>query len=295
MPDDRLRKVERQFQATGSREHEEALLHERLRSGDLRQDQVLLAAYLGKTEARSVLSAQGLVGVLVPTFRQFLNGELLPIDLEADLGGWLLYLDAFEPEVAVRAAMAVGNWAADESAARQPDRPSALEVAAVSAAEEFLRCPCDSHARACGLAWQNAESGADRVGYVPASIWPLKAASRVARTAAASWQFRDSTAKGRVAWCASTAAGWATENLGSKAETERAQAEVRARVQAELVPWVLDGRDPFADRVGPATELDPQTDSALEELLGKLAQIVSLGPVLLAEEGDLPAAAVRLW
>jgi hypothetical protein len=295
MSDDDLRRLERQFLTTGTPEHEQALLHERLRAGVLRRERLLLAAYLGKAEARSVLSAQGLVGVFAGS-RQYLNGKLLPIDLDRDLVRWLLLLDAFEPEAAVRAAIAVGHWAVGEPVSPELDRERALEVSTLSAAEQFVCCPCDSHADACGAAWQRVEAEAQRMGHVPASIWLLKTASRVARTAAASWLFRNVSAMGRVAWSASTAAGWATENLGATARTTRAQAEVRARVKADLLPWVLGTGDPVVDRAGGR---EPRFDASraarpLRELVGELAQ-VACGSICLVEEREIPSGGVRLW
>lgn len=53
-PDERLRALERRWRASGELEDEVAWLGERLRSGQLSQDQIGLAAYLGSEAARGV-------------------------------------------------------------------------------------------------------------------------------------------------------------------------------------------------------------------------------------------------
>lgn len=137
MSDERLRELQRRWRETGSVEVEALYLQERVRSGGLRKDRLLLAAYSGHEGAR--LAADGEAPPTIHSIRDF--GRLFDWGMD----------------VAVRAATAAcelirfsGVPAVDEAARR-----------ATRAVQKWCDCPCRRHAQEAELAADAVAEAAD--------------------------------------------------------------------------------------------------------------------------------------
>lgn len=130
MSDERLRELERRWRATGAADDGAAWLVERVRIGDLEASRLMLAAYLGHHAARAAVDA--------------------PPAVPGDDGAWLAGLEGLEPGSATRAcALAV---LAVVGACRRTGRPVPAEKdtrAILQAVEDWLICPCETHALTC--------------------------------------------------------------------------------------------------------------------------------------------------
>lgn len=114
MSDQRLREFERHWRDTGSLQDEAAYLRERLRVGDLSQDQVELAAYCGHEAARRLSLADW-------TERTVSNGDQRVEDLQS-LIDWLKGLGRWGPRVCAQVAHEVAKEAYKLHETRLPEQ-----------------------------------------------------------------------------------------------------------------------------------------------------------------------------
>lgn len=142
MTDQRLRDLERDA-ARGDLHAQARLLLERVRVGDLAEDQLLLAAYLGDAPAQAALASA--------------TTSTLPDDIDT----WARSLKPFGQETSVRAALGVAGEFMTAWRMRRPsdDRP----VRAIQAAVAWLHCPCPEHVLAAATAASSSGRAADEV------------------------------------------------------------------------------------------------------------------------------------
>ena len=128
--DERLRAVERRWQASGSLEDEAAYLVERVRQGDLTPERLELAAHVGYEPARQAL----LTGP--PELRLLDAATRMPV---ADPRALLRGLMGRSREGLARYAVAVAQQ-------RLGSLAMLTAHAALIATEQWIECPCDQHA-----------------------------------------------------------------------------------------------------------------------------------------------------
>lgn len=213
MSDQRLRELERAWQAGGGVDDEAALLRERLRRGLTDEARLTVAARLGHAAAAAVL------------------GPRAPGPGHTDERLRLAALDAaiarVGQEARVRAAVALARrrvraWGHAGTSGTRADRANLLQ--ALQAAEDWVRCPCADHAL-------RADHVAEQAG--PA-VWKLRA--RTQRSA-------------YFAVIAAEAAALPSNRPALRLEDAADEADdVRAALRRELVPWLLGHADPLATR-----------------------------------------------
>lgn len=147
MVDARLRRLERAA-SQGDVQARVQVLCERLRTGDLDEERVRLAAYLGDPAARLLLGERA---PELPVIRAREGFEL-------NQRRWITGLRAFGKEWLVRAAVALARsrfdaWATWDETDERPHR-------AVAAAVAWLECPCAAHASQADAAHHAASSAA---------------------------------------------------------------------------------------------------------------------------------------
>ncbi|MCO5172530.1 MAG: hypothetical protein M9894_40050 [Planctomycetes bacterium] len=167
MADTRLRRLERAA-AQGDLDARVRLLCERLRSGELDEERVRLAAYLGDPAARLLLGPKA---PDLPVIRA--RGGL-----ELNQRRWITGLRAYGKEWLVRAAVAIARarftaWDRWDEADERPRR-------ALAAAEAWLACPCEAHAEEADLA-QHAALGAAHALVSPGEPRPSTAREGLSR------------------------------------------------------------------------------------------------------------------
>lgn len=211
MTDDRLRRLEREA-ITGGLDARARWLTERTRVGELAEDRLRLAAWLGDPAAEQALGR----AVLAPptiTIGRWVRG-LVPWQTETP---WAREAFARAAAAAARAVLACFD-------------DGALATRAVVALEAWIRCPCDEHAQAA------AALG----GQVP-----------IQRGAAGLFAARGVRFAGPAIYRATTVAlSEGPANVtASEVATEAARATspeaVRAAIRDALVPWALLEGDPL--------------------------------------------------
>ena len=225
MTDANLRDLERRFRASGSVEDEAAYLRARVQAGELEQSRLELAAHCGDPAA----------SIALPT-RAASEG----------LRAWTAGLRSQGQAVATRAAVACGHvaypaWAGVEESVvglRWTKDQRAAALAAIQAAEHWVQCPCDRHAEAARVA-----------GHL-VSRWPSPECC---------FEFVAGTA-----WTKNPAtSGWFPTAV-STACMLTSEDQVRAAVQAELVPWALGYSDPVWSRVTKRGIIELKPDDSCE-------------------------------
>ena len=210
MSDQRLRELERSWRVGGAEEAEAALLRERLRLGVIGEPRLRLAAAIGHAASGLLLGPRAPAGDL--------RRRLAAIDGELGRAG---------PETVVRAAIALARsrvrlWGHTRASGSRSDRASLL--AALEAAEAWVRCPCDAH----------LADAAETVAPAERAVQGLRA-----RTA-------------RSAYYALRAARVVVEPnyrvLGLEYEPAQDAEALRQALRAELVPWLVGHADPVAAR-----------------------------------------------
>lgn len=211
MVDTRLRRLERAA-SQGDVEARARVLCERLRAGDLAEERVRLAAYLGDPGARLLLAERA---PELPVIRARAG-------LELNQRRWITGLRAYGKEWLVLAAVALAHarfaaWTRWDETDERPRR-------AVAAAEAWVRCPCDAH----------LADAAETVAPAERAVQGLRA-----RTA-------------RSAYYALRAARVVVEPnyrvLGLEYEPAQDAEALRQALRAELVPWLVGHADPVAAR-----------------------------------------------
>ena len=147
MVDTRLRRLERAA-SQGDVEARARVLCERLRAGDLAEERVRLAAYLGDPGARLLLAERA---PELPVIRARAG-------LELNQRRWITGLRAYGKEWLVLAAVALAHarfaaWTRWDETDERPRR-------AVAAAEAWVRCPCARHVAEADAAHHAALSAA---------------------------------------------------------------------------------------------------------------------------------------
>lgn len=222
MTDQRLRGLERDA-SHGDLHARARLLLERVRVGDLPEERLRLAAYLGDEVATLVL------GPAAPT-------STLPTEIDT----WARSLAPFGQETSVRAALGVANEFMAAWRARWPDddRPRL----AIRAAESWLRCPCSEHGLAAAAPAAEARNAATAV----AGRWRYDG-DAADDDDEGRWESLDP--EGAVAARFAAAAAWCAANpdyelLGVAARTYPDQdlPRIRAAMIAALLSWALAPR-----------------------------------------------------
>lgn len=241
MSDEHLRELERRWKETGTVEDEAAWLKERVRVGDLTQERLELAAYLGHEAAQDITESMGwspsastfpttgvelllrrsdldltqkelaeLLGVKVARVGKAERAESEPLagPLLASLprllrnpAFWLEGIGGWGSLAVVRAGVAAGHLA------------SPGPFAALRRVEDWILCPCDDHE---ALAWEAAD---------------------------ACW----SSGRMSVPLFAPDV-NYARSWLGQAMHKHPGE-QVCGVVRAELAPWALGYSDPVRDRV----------------------------------------------
>lgn len=139
MSDLSLRELERRWRNTGSLADEAAFLRERLRTGDLAQEHLEIAAYCGRKPAMQV------AGIALP---------MTPVSDCSDTIKWLENMPPVKHAVLVRAALEVARHGvklglANAKRERLRDKVTHAERA-ILATQEWLRCPCPRHKKVLG-------------------------------------------------------------------------------------------------------------------------------------------------
>lgn len=161
MADDALRRLERRFAATGAVDDEVRLLVARLRAGELTPERLRLASFCGH------LAASKALGKKEPTPRDIYDWS------DAVLARW-------GKEARVRATLAIARAVLPRWEARCGDDPAPRR--ALEAAECWLACPCEKHARIADRAGEVAyESGEAHPAKTKPSIMAAHTASAAAR------------------------------------------------------------------------------------------------------------------
>lgn len=205
--DDDLRALERAFTTTGAREDHARLLAARLRTGALDPARVMLAAHAGHPAAVLAVGA-GPPTAVEPWARRFLTHSaaafarvLLAIArLDVDVVGALVRLEAGER-----------------------DTVEEVRLRALVAAEEWVACPCDRHAR---------QARADSASAMPNTVgWAASYVGRGLRPGAPD---------------TSPGARWHVDAVVTAA-FRLGETAVREAVAREVGDWLLDLRDAVAD------------------------------------------------
>lgn len=229
MSDEHLRELERRWKETGSVEDEDAYLRERVRIGDLTQDKLELAAYLGHQAARRYLGEQA---------------PQAPEKLENFVG----HLKSWGKETLVRSIVAAALtclhlW---EKQLPEDHRPQL----AINAAIAWILCPCENHEKAARTAAEAAKAAAEASG-LPNDMGDGKAAWTGARGAAWAAEAVDGTVA-NAAWAAARGAVW-IDNWTPPA------CQVKQAITDALTPWALGYSDPVRESVEARAADPPRT------------------------------------
>lgn len=218
MSDARLRELERRWRETRAVEDEAAYLLGRVRVGDLPNERLRLAAYLGHDGARH---------------------SIRPVEVPLEPSAWVEAVCALSDEIAVRVALAASRWAwrAYESGDdREADDEMAAEaLLAIQIAEHWLlsREPQEFRARLRQGAW-----------LPPPMVRAVAVATAsLGRSVDPSWH----TAAPRKVWAARAVQAllgaspdrFATEPIRSSFAGVTTFDQVRALLADELLPWAL--------------------------------------------------------
>ncbi|MDC3379091.1 hypothetical protein OAX78_02280 [Planctomycetota bacterium] len=228
MSDERLRELERRWKRTGSAEDEAAWLSARVRTGTITERRLQVAAYLGHSAAADALIAAGYDPRYIPPWRQ---GSITHL-----ASG----LSEFGAEVCARAALAMGPLVPERALDDEEVFGNAYlnrmtgsdrEEARV-ASENWIVCPCADCSRRASQFLQRLAAGWSELDrrFTP-SLPPEGGACRIASQGEK--YERKGVEAGEAAMHASRVVG---------------EAEARAALCGELVPWALGYSDPVRDR-----------------------------------------------
>lgn len=247
MTDSHLRELERRFRQTGSASDEAVWLRARVQAGDLSEDRLRLAAYVGSEGA-----TQALLGD--PTIQP------------SDLVDWVRGLEVFGMEPLARASVALAEHVLSAWARRYPgdDRPAR----AIEATREWILCPCSPHSEAAFAALEAADGASDLVIAEATQIgWTDELSS--AKEAAQAARYCGYSARpsrpprpeecgppGSMTTDGDDAAECAVLTLTSldpeawpSSMDRPAVRDLRMTVSAALQPWALGYSDPIRERV----------------------------------------------
>lgn len=224
MSDERLRWLERRWRETEGVEDEAAYLLERVRVGNLAQEQLELAAYCGQRAARSICSS---------------------VEIPDELEVWTRELARWTAEAAKRAAVGIAAQAASRWQEASLDDSRPREAARL--AQHYLEQQHDNNLRRAVLEAGSASYDAARDMRMGAGVgeetW-LWAAGEVAARAA--WLLASDRDDDDETGPSSppTEAQQAAEELEvivGDATLFLTESEVRAAMQSALVAWALRG------------------------------------------------------
>jgi hypothetical protein len=218
MADEELRSLARI--ASGDLEAEAELLLRRLRSGELTQERLQIVEHLGYEPAE--------IAVREGSSRR----AMLPRDWTS--------LAAAGDECVVRACVAKARFVLPAWRAHEPIDPGPAE--ALWNAEEWLVCPCDSHARAILLGLKAGRRAMQRARQPPG--WPDPESVPGRAHAAASLVYRATQAA--LAAHRPTFPGQLSHLAGQCLSDWRASLPA---LRQELIPWLLGTSDPVWARV----------------------------------------------
>jgi hypothetical protein len=224
--DDRLRALERRFRETGTTEDEAAWLRERVRTGGVGADRVVLAARLGHPAARHVatLDGDGDAGDL--------DRWVMALVLPGEVDGERAVVDTdFARQACGRVAIACA-WLIGDLRRLWTRRG---EREALRAAEAWALCPCPPHALQASIA--AAAGGHD----------PLRPRLRINTLPIIAAELAGTENARHVALLAGSALKRAAGSLG------RAD-QLLEFVRESVVPWALGDADPLRERRGEEPE-----------------------------------------
>ena len=275
MADDQLRQLARRFQETGSVTDEAAWLQARRRRGELGDETLALATWLGSKAARKVLGAEaprvpydpeGWVGALFEQAPAAIHDQLVCRAAAAAIRHLVPHYEA-TPERCARHGT---------QACKHPDCSPDLGFRRVlEACERHVAAPSD--ARAEGLAELRADvqpPPADHYRwdspFYPSTQSPSLAHDLAERLHALHFDAQATAPSGVFDGAVHTvrrlAEGEARErSVDRDYLVGESLDELRKSLCADLLPWVLGSGDPLAERAGLAvTELDSQTGSSTD-------------------------------
>lgn len=197
MSDSRLRECERRWLETGSVQDEAKLLLEKVRVGQLSPHSLALAGFLGHAASNLIV-----------------GGQVTQLE---DLRVWGENLGKFGKEGCVRAAVAAAQFG------------DARPLAGIEAAEDWIRCPCESHAEQAGGV---ADRGYGLALALEGREWCLATASAGCAQAAA---LESALSAGQVAGGVAYEIAFALDGCASP----DTQATVAQAIRMKLLPWIL--------------------------------------------------------
>lgn len=210
MTDSELRRLERVFRESGSVEDEAAWLRARVRSGEVSEERLRLAAYVGHQAAALSLGPEN------------------PERPEA-LDKWLRQLSShWDQEACVRAALAAISVTPPEF------RANARLAEVIALAERWVLEPSDGRGNVAGL---STLSTADQIGF------QLGFGTREAKLALVTAVQLQYTLTRRAGW------GLPAGTVAGSLQKQWPNAPVRAAVTREVENWALSYSDPIRERV----------------------------------------------
>lgn len=235
MSDERLRELERRWKETCATQDEAAYLVERTRSGELDQNRLELAAYLGHAaslvalgdEAPEVLTADDL-----PPYRLRLDQGRSNMGYLEEVGAW------WGQEFCIRFAIAAATHAANRWEERRPDGVEALHVAraCISRAEAWTLNPTRETSMEIGPLLDSNNN----------LSWAIRGPHHIANVAKGPPGWKETTYSHHLARTVLAA----TRIAVSSRKAQRAEREALLDLTREdLAPWALGYFDPVRDRV----------------------------------------------
>jgi hypothetical protein len=251
--DTTLRELERRFRASGSVEDEAAWLRARVRAGELEQDELDLAAYLLNEAARLAVGEEAWLELTSSAKTRGNYGRSKSVGDDIEI--WIQALEYWDPELSIRAAIAVGaDLLPRVRGMERPgflSPPGALEVCqrALEASEDWLVAQTEDRLQAVRDLWNQ--------GAMPRlNPWQL-AVLRVPRVVVSVLDRRDeyeresgaSVARRAHELIANSISVQHDEINGADFAEEQAYQQVKGVISDELTQWVLGYSNPVRERV----------------------------------------------
>lgn len=236
MADERLRGLERRWKETGFVEDHAAYLHERVRIGDLSQERLELAAYLGDPASTRAIAEEDRPEVLtaddLPGYRTRLGQAHLDKGYLEDVAEW------WGQDFCMRFAVAAATHAAQRWEERRPSGVQALRVAreCISEAEGWILEPTWDR----GFQFKRGPEGDNNLARAAGGLLSI---ARI-KIGLGDWQ------EEALSECLAQTVLAATRVAISSIPAQRRDREaLLALVRRELVPWALGYSDPVRERV----------------------------------------------
>lgn len=176
-----------------------------------------------------------------------------PMNSEDTLRGWVARIGWWGPQACMRAAVAAARLGLEvwEGTGQEPER-------AVAAAEAWVLCPCDDHARGAKDAWEACRGASFQqtaqdyvLGAARSAAWAAQAASvgglpSVVVCVATALASVEAGTPDRAREFDPGLSG----NDPSSPALRKAETRLRATISDEVLPWALGVSDPLRSRAG---------------------------------------------